>query len=267
MHGADRPGIAVVGHARDLAQPGLVKARVGHDDRERRVSHEFVVHNRVTAPHEIDRTAHRHPVLGEQAGHLCPGLPVVDVPQGVEHDHRADFQRADLHGVTADTRLHAVFHTGDLAHGRAAARAMVAVPVIGRFQGMLRGCIAHHRVRANARVAHAEVVDVRLDDQRNPRKARIVADAAFLEILHYTVRRAQAVGAAAGEHNGMNRLLRRQRIEQMALPAGRAAAPHVQPGAHARFTDEHRASGARLHVLHLANMNALYPGNGNLSHG
>ena len=43
-----------------------------------------------------------------------------------------------------------------------------------------------------------------------------------------------------------------QRVQELAFPGCRAAAPHVQAGRHSVFTDQHRASGARFGILRLS---------------
>ena len=242
MHGVDGTGIAIVGHAGDLAQPRLVKIRVGDHHADRGVAGEFVLDHGIALPHVFGGGA--QPVLCrvQHARDLSAGLPVIHIPQGVDDHDGADLQIADLNGIAADAGLHAILHPGKLAHGRPAPRATVAVPVIRRLHGQAGGFIAHVRVRANGCVPHGQIVDVRLRHQRHQRIARIVADAVLLQIPHHAVCRAQAVGAAAGQHDAMDALGRHQRVEQLALAAGGSAAAHIQPGAHALRRDEHRAA-------------------------
>ena len=236
----------------DLAQLRLLKAGVGEHDADGGVAGELVVHHGMALPHALGGGAQAVPCLVQEPRHLPSGLPVENIPQGVDHHHRAELQLPELNGIAAHAGLHAMIHPGILAHRRPAARAKAAVPVVRRVHGQPGGLAAHGRVRAHRGVPHGQVVDVRLGHQRHQRAARVVADAALLQILHHPVRRAQAVGAAPGQHDGVDALGRHQRVEQLALPAGGAAAAHVQPGAHPLGRDEYRAAGGCPGVLRLA---------------
>ena len=135
--------------------------------------------------------------------------------------------------------------------------AEVAVPVIGPVEGEGGRLKAHGRVGPGGGVADGEVVDVRLRHQRHQREARVVADAPRLQAFHHAVGRAQPVGAAAGEHDGVDGLGGHQRVEQLAFPGSGPAAAHVQTGAHAVRADKDRAARGSFGVFNLADAYVL----------
>ena len=83
----------------------------------------------------------------------------------------------------------------------------------------------------------------------------VKTDAAFFQIAHNAARRIQSEGTAARQHNSVDDLRRRQRLEQLALAGGRPAAANIQPRRGTVFAQqEHRAAGARRRVLSLADL-------------
>ena len=149
------------------------------------------------------------------------------------------------------------FHSGDLPDRCPAADAVIAVPVIRILKGVPGRLISHGGIGANLRIAHGQVIDIRLDYQGHQRVSRIVAVSFFLQVLHHAVGRTQAVSASPGKHHRMDGLRRHQGIQELAFPGCRAAAPHVQAGRHSVFTNQHRASGARFGILRLPDPDRL----------
>ena len=76
VDGIDGSGIAVVRHARDLAQLGFFEFRIGHDDGKRRVSGKLILHCLYGGHHIFRRAAQSGLILREQSGDPGTGLPV-----------------------------------------------------------------------------------------------------------------------------------------------------------------------------------------------
>ena len=72
----------------------------------------------------------------------------------VDGDHGAYLQLAEPHGEAANAGLHAPFHARYLADGRPAARAEIAVSVIGRVERRLCRPESHGSVRPREGIAH-----------------------------------------------------------------------------------------------------------------
>ena len=248
----NRPGIAVMRHARDFAQLRLVKGRVGDHNGKRRVSGKLVLSNPGGLFHIVHGTAQSRSFPVQQPGDLSARLPVMDIPQRVEGDDRADLYFAQLNGIAADPCLHGCFHAGNLPDRGAASGAVIAVPVIRGFHGALRGFIAHGRVRPDGRITDRQVIEIRLRHQRHPGEPRIISDAVFLQICHHPVGGSQTVRAAARQNNRVNLLHRHQRVQQLALTGSRPSAAHVEAGTHAFLTNQYRTSGGGCFVFRLA---------------
>ena len=99
------------------------------------------------------------------------------------------------------------------AHGGPAASPIVAVPIIGRFHGVLRGGVPHGSIRANGLVSHRQIKDVGLGDQRHLGDAHVEADIPLLQICHDAVGSAEAERAPPAENNGMDSLSSGQRVQ------------------------------------------------------
>ena len=267
MYRADGAGVAVVRHARGLAQPRLVELCVGKEDAKCRVADKFFL-RRV-------ELLHQHPlgiqkrlaVVGPQPGDLAARLEVVDVAHGVDRDERADLQVAHLYGVAADARFHAVVHAQQLSDGRTGARAVVAVAVVAGL-GVDAGRVGHGCIGPGAGVGHGQIEQVGLADEGHFRHTYVKADAAFLEIPHDAACGIQPEGAAARQHNGVDDLRCRQRLEQLALPRGRPAAAHIQSRRGAVLAQQHhRAARARRRVFRLTDLEVVKGCNGDFFHG
>ena len=145
-------------------------------------------------------------------------------------------------------------HAQQLAYGCAGARAIVAVAVVADFR-VHTGLIRHGSIRAGVGVCHGQIKQVRLADQRHLCYPNIKADAALLKIPHNTAGRIQPKGTAPRQHNSVDDLRRRQRLEQFALSGGRPAAAYIQPRRGAVLPQQkHRAACARRRVLSLTDL-------------
>ena len=179
---------------------------------------------------------HQHPlgiqkrfaVVSPQPGDLAARLKIVDVAHRVDRDERADLQVAHLDGVAADAGFHAVVHAQQLADSCTGARAVVAVAVVAGF-GVDAGRVGHGCIGPGAGVGHGQIKQVGLADEGDFRHTYVKTNAAFFEIPHDAACGIQSEGAAARQHNGVDDLRRRLRLEQLALPRGRPAAAHIQP--------------------------------------
>ena len=104
-------------------------------------------------------------------------------------------------------------------------------------------------------VSHGQVKQIRLADQRHLCDPNIKTDAALLKIPHNAAGRVQPKGTAPRQHNSVDDLRRRQRLEQLALAGGRPAAAYIQPRRGAVLSQQkHRAACARRRVLSLTDV-------------
>ena len=267
MYRADSAGVAVVRHARGLAQPRLVELCVGKEDAKCRVADEFFL-RRVELLHQHPLGIQKHlAVVGAQAGDLAACLKVVNVAHRVDRDERTDLQVAHLHGVAADAGFHAVVHAQQLADSRTCARAVVAVAVVAGL-GVDAGRVGHGCIGPGAGVGHGQIEQVGLADEGHFCHTYVKTNAAFLEIPHDAACGIQPEGAAARQHNGVDDLRRRQRLEQLALPRGRPAAAHIQSRRGAILAQQHHcAARARRRVFRLTDLEVVKGCNGDFFHG
>ena len=267
MHRADGAGVTVVRHARGLAQPHLVELCIGEKDAKCRVADKFFL-QRVELLHQHPLGIQkRFAVVSPQPGDLAARLKIVDVAHRVDHDERADLQVAHLHGVAADAGFHAMVHAQQLADSRTGTRAVVAVAVVAGLS-VDAGRVGHGCIGPGAGVGHGQIEQVGLADEGHFRHTYVKADAAFLEIPHDAACGIQSEGAAARQHNGVDDLRRRQRLEQLTLPRGRPAAAHIQPRRGAVLAQQHhRAARARRRVFLLADLDVVKGCNWDFFHG
>ena len=264
MHRADGAGVAVVRHARGLAQPRLVELCIGEKDAKCRVADKFFL-RRVELLHQHPLGIQkRFAVVSPQPGDLAARLKIVDVSHRVDRDERADLQVAHLHGVAADAGFHAVVHAQQLADSRTSTRAVVSVAVVAGF-GVDAGRVGHGCIGPGAGVGHGQIEQVGLADEGHFRHTYVKADAVLLEIPHDAACGIQSEGAAARQHNGVDDLRRRQ---QLALPRGRPAAAHIKPRRGAVLAQQHhRAARARRRVFRLTDLKVVKGCNGDFFHG
>ena len=267
MHRADGAGVAVVRHTRGLAQPRLVELCIGEKDAKCRVADKFFL-RRVELLHQHPLGIQkRFAVVSPQPGDLAARLKIVDVSHRVDRDERADLQVAHLHGVAADAGFHAVVHAQQLADSRTSTRAVVSVAVVAGF-GVDAGRVGHGCIGPGAGVGHGQIEQVGLADEGHFRHTYVKADAVLLEIPHDAACGIQSEGAAARQHNGVDDLRRRQRLEQLALSRGRPAAAHIQPRRSAVLAQQHhRAARARRRVFRLTDLEVVKGCNGDFFHG
>ena len=137
-----------------------------------------------------------------------------------------------------------------------------AVAVVAAL-GVDAGRVGHGCIGPGAGVGHGQIEQVGLADEGHFRHTYVKADAAFLEIPHDAACGIQSEGAAARQHNGVDDLRRRQRLEQLALPRGRPAAAHIQPAGAPSFAQQHhRAARTRRRVFRLADLEVVKGCNG-----
>ena len=197
MYRVDRSCISVVSHPGDFAELRFVEVCICYDHRNRRIACEFVIDCLNRSTHGFHCARELCFVLAEKAGYLIPGLPVVDITQGVDDHDRSDLQIANLNGIAADARLHGSFHAGDLSDRGTASCPVVAVLVVRIFKCRFRCLISHLTIRPHIRCAYSEIIYIRLHHERHLRDAGIEADVVFFQIIHDAICRTQAECTAA----------------------------------------------------------------------
>ena len=240
-------------HAGNLAQLRLVQGGIRHHDAEACIADKLVVIRKDAFLHPVCGTAEPIFVLRQKAGDLPARLPVEDIAEGIQGYDRADLQRSERKGIAADPGFHAGVHPCTLSNRCPAARAVVSVPVIRRFQSAFRRFQAHLPIRAGCHIPYRQVKEIRLCHQRHPGHANIKTDPVLLQASHDAACRTQAESASACEDNAVDQLGAGKGVQQLALSGSRAAASDVKAGAHPLFADEHGASRAPGGILHLAN--------------
>ena len=268
MHRADGAGVTVVRHACNLAQPCFVKSGVGKYHANRCIVDEFILLYVDFFQHQLFGVQESLAIVCPQTRDLAAVFVVINVACRVHGHNRTDFQRADLHGITADAGFHAVVHAQQLAHSRAGARTIVAVAIVAAVLGIGTGLVRHGGIGPGAGIRHGQIEEVCLTDKWHFRHTYVITDIAFFQIAHHAARGVQSERAAPRQHNGVDDLRRRQRFEQLALPRSRPAAANIQSRRGTVFAQqEHRAPGPRCCVLCLADLEIVKGCDGNFFHG
>ena len=131
---------------------------------------------------------------------------VDDVAQGVDGDNGGHLQGAQLHGINAEAALHVTGGAQPLAHGGAGAGAEVAHLGLFTAVGVDAGLVAHGLVGADLVGDQLQIEEGGAADDGHEAEARVKADALLLQEPHDAVAGLQAVGAAAGEGDGVDLL-------------------------------------------------------------
>ena len=184
-------------HPCDFAELRFVEICICNNHRNSRIAGELVIDCFNRSAHGFHCARELRFVLAEKAGYLVPGLPVVNITQGVDDHDCSDLQIANLNGIAADARLHGSFHAGDLTDGGTASRSVVAVLIIRFFKCRFRCLIAHLTIRPHIRCAYSEIIYIRLHHERHLRDAGVEADVVFFQIIHDAICRAEAECTAA----------------------------------------------------------------------
>ena len=205
-------------HTGDLAKLRLFKLRVGHDDGQGRIAGKLVIVRLSGSCHHLHGASKALLIRRGKACDLLSGMRIKDIAKGIQNDYRPDLKIPRLNGIAADPGLHAVVHAFDLADRCAAACSVIAVLIIRLLQRQPGRLITHVSVGTHRGIADRQIVNIRLCHQRDHRIAGIISDPLLFKVCHHPVRRAKAVGAAAGKDDRMNGLGSHQRIEQLTFP-------------------------------------------------
>ena len=254
MHRPDGPGIAVVSHARDLAELRLPEDAVGDYDPQSGVAGEEVGRVAHVVHQLLNGAGQAFPVRRQQTRHR-PSIRPADVSQRVHRHQSAYPDVPGLHRKGAEAGFHGPCRALVLADGAAGAGTFVALRgrVIG---GVFAGGIGHGGVRPHVLAAHAEIEQTALRHQRDLGEAHVEADVTLLQIPLHAPCRVETEGAAAGQKHRVDPLRRHQRIQDLGLPGGGTAAPDVQSRGTHPVAEEHRAAGGSLPVLGMAHPEA-----------
>ena len=264
MDRPDGPGVAVVGHACHLGQAGLVQARVGDHHPQGGVAR-GQAGGQLHVPEQLLQGGRQAgPVFVEQAGQL-DSVRAVDVPQGVYRHQGAHLQCPGLEGAGPEAGLHGPAHPPVLAHGAAGASPYAALG--GRvIAGVFTSGVGHLLIGADVLPAHAQVKETGLAHQGDLGHPGVKADVPLLQILLHPAGGVQAESAAPRQKDGVDALGVHQGVQDLGLPGGGAAPPHIQPGGGHAVAEDYRAAGGGGEVLGVAHPEAAHLHDSNFLH-
>src|SRR5437870_4914772 len=239
--------------ARRLGQPlkaGAVERRVGRDHGETRVAGPRA--ERGAPPGEMRQRIHERAVRAARPREDRP-RGVEDVADRVQHHQRTDDDVAAARGPGSHAALRGGARPQRLTDGSSRARAdrpfrNLALPRRG-------GASAVRVVRRRPAVRLASGGEIEVEDHRGRHDRHDAGGPhrqtapAFLEPAHHTIRRAETVGRATGEQDGVDAVDEVAGVQRVELAGSGGAAAHRAGGAHPTVRPEHHgASGRPLEV-------------------
>ena len=111
-------------------------------------------------------------------------------------------------------------------------------------------------------ITDQQVKQHRSGNDRDQGGPDVQTDALRFQPAHHAAGCVQSPGAAAREQNGMHRVHRIARIEQVGLARARCSTSHVHAGDGAAARQHHAAAGGPAGVGEMADLNAGHVGDG-----